>query len=167
VSRDIRLFAAVFFAVSCVCVAVSEAQYVRVVAKAADIRFGPDPTSELVTRAENGELFHVKGTKGDWFEISMFSGEYRYIQRSQAQPTAQAPPLPADSTVRRSACIEIVKAQDRAVSEAEARFPTTFHAKSTLNACSTIATSCRFFASTASRLLAMQHSWSSARRTGG
>jgi len=125
----------------------SEAQYVRVSADAPSIRMEPSSTAELVVQAQAGDTFELKASKGDWFAISMFSGEYRYLHHSAGQPTTQAPALPADQNVRRNACIEIVKAQDRAGSEAERRFPSDFNRQSISNGYSMTVTNYQSFAS--------------------
>jgi hypothetical protein len=104
----------------------AEAQYLHVVSTT-EVRVAPQAKSEVVTLAQNGDIFELKDTKGDWFEIGMFAGEYRYIQRAHARTSTEAPPLPGEVRVRRSACVEIVKAQDKAVKESETRFPSDFN----------------------------------------
>jgi hypothetical protein len=98
-------------------------QYLRVTAKTADVRAQPNPSSTVVVQATLGDLFKLQGKEGAWFEISMFGGEYRYLHESVAEVTPSAPALPESVDTRRRAFVELVQAQDRAVAEAERRYP--------------------------------------------
>lgn len=107
-------------------VASAYAEYVSVTADAVNIRTGPSTSSVVIVKAQEGDIFELKGEDGQWYKINMFSGEYRYFHQSLAKPVGEAPALPADSSVRRRACIEVVRAQDRAAAEAQRRYPTQF-----------------------------------------
>ena len=102
---------------------VGAAQYVRIVSDVANIRQGPNLNAAVIAQARSGDVFRFSEVRGDWYEIFIFSGEARYVHSSVSQRTNSAPPLPASADVRRRACFEIVRAQDRAVREAEARYP--------------------------------------------
>jgi hypothetical protein len=80
----------------------------------------------MVGKAKADDVFKLLDQSGDWFEVVMFSSESRYLHESLAERTADAPPLPASAEQRRKACIEIVRAQDRATAEAERRYPTDY-----------------------------------------
>ena len=100
-----------------------QAQYLRVTADTATIRVAARQDAQVVTQARKGDVFELDGTKGEWYEIFMFSGEYRYLPQSAAEPLAQSPTLPNNQATLRSACLEYVRAQDRAGSESQRRFP--------------------------------------------
>ncbi len=101
--------------------------YIRVTRDGGNIRTGASTDSTIVAKAKAGDVFRLEEVSGEWFKISLFGGEYRYLHGSLAEKTSAAPPLPSSTEVRRKACVEIVKAQDRAVAEVaeyNARFPT-------------------------------------------
>jgi len=122
--RSIKwLLASVIVSTVSPAVVVSQAKYLRVSADTAAIHVAPKLSSQVVSKARIGDVFQLGGKTGGWFEIFMFSGESRYIRESSSQATAQADPLPADEQTRKRACFEIVKAQDRAVTESHKRYP--------------------------------------------
>lgn len=102
------------------------AQFLLVTAKSATIRAAPNSGSTGVVSAHAGDIFKLEGDKDGWYQISMFGGEYRYIFHSLAQPIDTAPALPGDLDVRRRVFVELVHAQDRAVSQAQRRFPSDY-----------------------------------------
>lgn len=104
----------------------AQAQFIRVTGEEVNVRTNPNTTSTVVVQAKANDVFELQGQRGEWYEIAMFSGEYRYLHGSLAVQVDHAPALPSSADVRRRACIEIVRVQDRAVAEAERRYPTNY-----------------------------------------
>ena len=99
-------------------------QYVEVVTDDVWIRIAPSETSTAVVAALPGDTFEVEAKLDGWYEIGMFSGEYRYIQAKFVKEIAAVPELPTSASARRSACLDLVRTQDRADELAESRYPT-------------------------------------------
>lgn len=104
----------------------SQDRLLEVTGETVNIRVEPNTSSTVVTQAVKGDVFKLIATQGNWFEISMFSGEYRYIHNSLARETANKPAMPSSEAQRRRIFVAIVRSQDRAVKEAEQRFPRDF-----------------------------------------
>ncbi len=107
-------------------IAYSADEYIQVTGDEVNVRLLPSTSSVIITTARKGDVFKLKGRKQGWYAIAMFSGEYRYLHSSLAELTKSVPPLSSSTGVRRKACQALVRAQDRAVAEAEARYPTDF-----------------------------------------
>jgi hypothetical protein len=104
----------------------SAESYVRVTRAATNIRLRPDGNAPTIAKARQGDVFKFSDVRGEWFGIFMFGGDERYVHSSGAELTEDVPPMPISEKSRRSACIEIVKAQDHAMREAEGRYPSDF-----------------------------------------
>lgn len=100
-----------------------DAQYVRVTSERVNVRTAPSTSSTVVVQALRGDVFELRGRSGDWHQINMFSGEWRYLHSSLATPTSQVAPMPSSEDVRRRAFVDLVRAQDRAVAESERPYP--------------------------------------------
>lgn len=98
----------------------SAQEYVRVTGQKVNIRAEPGGT--VFAQARSGDLFKLGKREAEWFGIVMFSGEYRYIHTSLAQITNTIPPSPSEAT-RRQAFQGLLRAEDRAVAEADRRIP--------------------------------------------
>jgi len=59
--------------------------YIQVIKSDAIIRFAPSSSSTEITKAKEGNVFELKNENGDWYEIIMFSGEYRYIHQTMCK----------------------------------------------------------------------------------
>lgn len=95
-------------------------KYVQVTGQKVNIREGPG--GAVFSQAQAGDLFKFGKRQGEWFAIFMFAGEYRYIHASLARRTDVVPPLPNEAT-RRQAFQALVRAEDRALTEADRRIP--------------------------------------------
>lgn len=100
-----------------------QTQYLRVTADTATIRVAARQDAQVVAQARKGDVFELNRTNGAWYEIFMFSGEYRYLPKTSAEPVARSPTLPNNQATLRSACLAYVRAQDRSGSESQRRFP--------------------------------------------
>jgi len=105
--------------------AASAGDYVMVFKRGVRVRVAPTTTADIVGITENGDIFEVFRSSAEWYGIIMFSGDIRYIHASLARPVDKLPSLPS-TEIRKEACIEIAKAQDRASTEAQDRFATHF-----------------------------------------
>lgn len=101
-------------------------QYVRVTADALNVRTVPGGGT-IIGQAVRDDVFELRGQRGIWYEINMFSGEYRYIHSNYAAVVASLPPQPAEP-IRRLAFQALVRAEDRAFAEADRRIPPTSRA---------------------------------------
>ncbi len=98
-------------------------EYIKLSKDGVNIRFSPNTNSIVVAKGMKGDVFTLKKTEGNWCVISMFSGEYRYIHTSLAKKVATVAPLTSSADIKKKAFRELVKAQDKAVSESNATYP--------------------------------------------
>jgi len=57
-------------------------EYVVMGTPLVNLRTGPSTGAMIIGRAEKGDIFEVVGQTEEWYEILMFSGETRYVTRS-------------------------------------------------------------------------------------
>ncbi|NOZ70939.1 MAG: SH3 domain-containing protein [Chloroflexi bacterium] len=89
----------------------------------ANIRFAPNTSSQVVAQAKKGDIFKVKGKKDNWYEMIMFTGMRRYVFANLAKPTKAILAIPDLALARKRIFLAILQAEDRAMYEAEAKFP--------------------------------------------
>lgn len=75
----------------------------------------------IIGQARAGDVFEVEGQVGDWYQIDMFSGEWRYVSKKYGRPTNTMPPLPASEALRRRAFLALLDAEDRSYAVTDAR----------------------------------------------
>lgn len=97
--------------------------FVRIRALAANLRVAPDGNSQVVVMAAAGAVFKAYSQSGGWVEVVGPSTESRYVSATLVEPVPAPPPFPESESTLRSACHEIVAAQDRADREAQQRYP--------------------------------------------
>ena len=107
------------------CSTASAAEYIEVMRNGVRVRAGPTTSAEIVGIVSKGNVFQFYKRSGDWIGIIMFSGDDRYIHSSLVRTTDKVPALPA-AGIRKRACTEITKAQQRASAEAQRRFSSHF-----------------------------------------
>ena len=105
--------------------AYSADQYVQVTGDNVNIRFSPSTSSQIVTVARKGDIFKLEGDEQDWYEISMFSGEYRYIHKSLGQELFYEPITPEGVSVRQQMYRAFRDLEGKAMAEADRRYPPT------------------------------------------
>lgn len=98
-------------------------EYVKVDSGGANVYLRPSKDSEVVTKSRRATIFELLGKEGDWYEVTMFSGEARYIQAANAHSVSEVGTLPPSSAVRKNACLELARAEDRATEEALEEYP--------------------------------------------
>lgn len=106
------------------------ADYVVLIQSGANIRTAPDTSSIVIGEASKGQLYRYSCEKGDWLEITMFTGEKRYISRALSAPLDEGQVLPGHNLhvtvpheMRRAMRLEITRARERAEREAEEIIP--------------------------------------------
>ncbi len=106
--------------------------YIKIIKNGTNIRSKPNTNSIVIVTALAGDAFKLVKLEGNWYLITMFSGEYRYVFASLAEKQNEVPSLPSLKEVRKKAFIELVRAQDKAVAESMARYPNDFNKQTTL-----------------------------------
>ena len=98
-----------------------EKKYIGISAIKAPIFVNPDVKSELIAYAANKDVFELMGERPEWYEIDMFSGEYRFVSKADAVPTEFSPTLPDDG-IQDRVWEELGKAEDRSIIEADKKY---------------------------------------------
>jgi hypothetical protein len=105
-------------------------EYVVMISRNINLRTGPSTDRFIVGRAWKGDVFELVDEIGNWYEILMFSGEYRYVSKSWAARLTEADILPghsmaapADDETRNSLYRDILHARERAGREADELLP--------------------------------------------
>ncbi len=88
-----------------------------------NIRSQPTKKAHVVARAHKGDRFKFIQQVGEWYEIRMFSGDYRYIYAKLGQITINNSAGNPDPEALRKIYEEVVRAEERALNEAAAKFP--------------------------------------------
>lgn len=101
----------------------SGGRFVRVTVDNVNIRGEPELDSQIIGKAASGDVFELERRLGEWYTISMFSGEDRYIFAELAETTGAVPPVPRSAETRTRVCEEISEARQRAGGEAGRRYP--------------------------------------------
>lgn len=100
----------------------SSIQFIEIIENKANIRIGPSASSTIIVQAKKGDIFEVKGETEEWYKIGMFSGEYRYVNKSIAKPTIYTISLPSTSVCQNVFNL-LEEAEDRALDEANKKYP--------------------------------------------
>jgi hypothetical protein len=88
-----------------------------------NIRSAPSKKAQVVASAHKGDRFKFIRQVGEWYEIRMFSGDYRYIYAKLGQITINNSAGNPDAETLRKIYEEVVRAEERALNEAAAKFP--------------------------------------------
>lgn len=106
------------------------ADYVVLIQSGVNIRTAPDTSSIVVGEASKGQLYHYSGEQGDWHEVTMFTGEKRYISKALSAALDEDHILPGHNLhvtvpheVSRAMRLKITRARERAEREAEEIVP--------------------------------------------
>jgi hypothetical protein len=59
-------------------------EYVVMISRNINLRTGPGTDRFVIARAWKGDIFELVDEIGNWYEILMFSGDYRYVSKSWA-----------------------------------------------------------------------------------
>ena len=97
--------------------------YIKVITSNVNIRFGPSSSSIVITQAKEGNIFKLNSKKGDWYEIVMFSGEYRYIHQSLCEKHDYVVVSPESEQLRKKVFRALLSAEDKATAAADRKYP--------------------------------------------
>jgi hypothetical protein len=97
--------------------------YVELTADRVAIRASPASSSALIGYGKKGDIFKLAGKQGALYELYLFSGEARYVPLSQARLTTFVPSPPSDLRRRRELFSAFVRAEDRAMADADKKYP--------------------------------------------
>lgn len=100
-----------------------ENMYIQVIGKRVNIRFENNLNSMIIAKARKGDIYKLKSEKENWYEITIFSGESRYIHKSLGKIISYIPAFPESESTRRAIFQELGEAKDRAIKEAKEKFP--------------------------------------------
>lgn len=100
-----------------------------------NIRTGPSTNAMVIGRAEKGDVFKVLGQTEEWYRILMFSGEPRYVTKSEFVYPLEAGQLvvghgmelPHSTSRTRSVFWDTEEGMDRAAREALEVIPATLN----------------------------------------
>ena len=98
-------------------------QYVQVTGDNVNIRFSPNTSSQIIASARKGDIFELEGEEQEWFAISLFSGEYRYIHKSLAIEVPYEPEVPGSVSVRQQMYKAFWDLEGKAMADADRRYP--------------------------------------------
>jgi SH3-like domain-containing protein len=97
--------------------------YVRITKPIADIRFHPSTSADLIVQAKYGNIFEIVNEKESWYEIVMFSGEYRYVEKSDCEKADVAIVLTDDEKQKETVFKALRDAEDKAQADADTKYP--------------------------------------------
>ena len=98
-------------------------KHIQITGENVNIRLKNTTGSTLVAKAKKGNIFEFVSEKGNWFEINMFTGEYRYIHKSLGKIVSYVPVLPKSEATRKAIFHELGEAEDKAMLEADKKYP--------------------------------------------
>jgi len=90
-------------------------RFIEITGNTANIRTGPSTSTTIVALAKKYDTFELKGEINGWYEIDMFSGEYRYVHKSLAKLTTYTISLPSSASIRQKIFNLIGEAEDRTI----------------------------------------------------
>jgi len=97
--------------------------YIQVLKSGVNIRYSPSSSSVVIAQAKKGDVFELENENGKWFEITMFSGEDRYIYKSLCQEIDYMPSLPKYEEIRKIIFLALLRAEDKAQRIADEKYP--------------------------------------------
>ncbi len=100
-------------------------QYVQITGDRVNIRFSSSTSSQIIATARKGDIFELEGEEQDWYAISMFSGEYRYVHKTLAQGVSYEPKVPGSVSVRQQMYKAFWGFEGKAMADADRRYPPT------------------------------------------
>jgi len=105
------------------CTSFAQTKYVRITTSRVNIRTAPSTASVIVGKARKGDVFELHGKEGKWYRIRMFTPEWRFVYRSLAEAAVYVVSGPSETSTRREIFRALIKAEDRAETEADRKYP--------------------------------------------
>ena len=125
--KEIKLFAFLMvlaFSQSMLCQA---QDFIQITQNGVNIRFSPSTSSTVITQGKEGNIFELQGEKGSWYQINMFSGEYRYVYKSLCKRIEYTIQLPESESFRKKVFMAVLAAEDRAFTQSISKYPNDFN----------------------------------------
>ncbi len=98
-------------------------RFIEITGNTVNIRTGSSTSTAIVAQARKYDTFELEGEINGWYEIYMFSGEYRYVHKSLAKLTTYTISLPSSASIRQRIFNLMGEAEDRAMDEADQKYP--------------------------------------------
>lgn len=98
-------------------------EYIQVSRDNVNIRSRATTDSQIVAKANQGDIFELEAEQGNWYQIHLFSGESRFIYKSLAGKVLYEPGLPEDPELQLKVYVAWKAAGERARQEAETMYP--------------------------------------------
>ncbi len=124
------LLAAIILGTLVVPVCALSREYVVMISRNINIRTGPGTDRFVIGRAWKGDIFELVDETGNWYEIVMFSGDYRYVSKSWAARLREDQLVPghrmvspSDGEKLNALYRDILHTRDRAGREADEIIP--------------------------------------------
>lgn len=114
------LFLAIFSFLLPTAASFAEDIYIAVTGDVVNVRAEPSTESLIVAKAVRGDIFQVVSEEGDWYAVSLFSGEPRYIFKPITRETFYEINLPIDRETIKAIYRAVVRSENRALDEAAA-----------------------------------------------
>lgn len=106
-----------------------EERYVQVMKTRVNIRHENSVLSIIVAKARKGDIFKLASEKRNWYEVVIFSGEYRYIHKTLGKEISYFPSLPKSESIRREIFRELIEAKEQAMIDANKKLPANINNK--------------------------------------
>lgn len=124
------LLVGIIIAVLVIPACVLSKEYVVMISRNINIRTGPGTDRFVIARAWKGDIFELVDEIGNWYEIVMFSGDYRYVSKSWAARLTEEQMVPghnmaapADGDRLNTLYRDILHTRERAGREADELIP--------------------------------------------
>ncbi len=105
-------------------------EYVVMISRNINLRTGPGTDRFIVGRAWKGDIFELVGEIESWYEIMMFSGDYRYVSKTWSAKLTESDispghrmTLPVSDDSLRAMQRDVLHAKERAAREADEIIP--------------------------------------------
>ena len=98
-------------------------EYIIIIKDEVNIRFLPNSNSFVVAKGMKNDVFKLLEEKDEWFVIDLFTGEYRYVSKLNANKVDTIKPYLLELEVKTKAYKELVKVEDKASAEAMIKYP--------------------------------------------
>lgn len=98
-------------------------EYIIVTKKDVNIRLEPNTSSTVIAKGQQGDIFRLAESEGDWHTIYMFSGEKRYIFKTLTDKINEVPGLPKSTELKKKVFRELSEAKDQAANESYEKYP--------------------------------------------
>ncbi|MGD9931788.1 MAG: SH3 domain-containing protein [Mangrovibacterium sp.] len=100
-----------------------EQGYIMITIDSVKIKVAPSPSSSTVAIGMKNDIFELDKIENNWFVVFMFSGDYRYINKTHAIQIDSIPPYSFPIDIKKKVFKEVYKAEGKSEEEAMSKFP--------------------------------------------